>query len=87
MKQAMVVFVFQLLILATISNEVIAASFFDNLKEAMQDVSSFLNDIGNGAIKVMDAWHFIQDFVDSSIDEDCDFKCSLGKYLQVTALP
>ena len=79
-KQEMVGFVFHLLIFAIISNEVKAASFFDNLQEAMQDVGSFLNDIGNGAIKVMDAWHFIQDFVDSSIDEECDFKCNLGKF-------
>ncbi|KAF0296228.1 Group XIIA secretory phospholipase A2 [Amphibalanus amphitrite] len=53
-------------------------TFFDTLQEAVQDVGSFLNDIGNGAIKVMDAWNFIQEFVDSTIDEDCEFKCNLG---------
>ncbi|XP_037070784.1 group XIIA secretory phospholipase A2-like [Pollicipes pollicipes] len=60
------------------SSQPASASFFDELQDAVQNVGTFLNEIGVGATQVLDGWRFIQDFVDSTIDENCDFKCNLG---------
>ena len=75
------VFVFSLLLccvnLVQCSGE--SKSYFDGIKDAMHSMKSFINTGLDGLSKLAKTIEVIEQFVDATIDEDCEpFTCPQG---------